>query len=356
MATYTSMLLPPPTGWDDFEKIVLSALRIKWRSPNLVRHGRAGQAQHGVDIYGPDDLGLLVGVQCKLTASEISPDPERLILQAEGFRPLISSFFFATADSTDAKLQQVIRLISEARVGHERFPVGIFFWQDLTQDLAKDEQELRLHFPQLVVPAISQLPTETRPLALITMAYYGSSLAYFIELVFGEFGRMAHEDPQQFVALARTVDDCATVAVAPPLRDRISQHLQVLVGKAMEAFQTPAETGLLWQKVVSLAQEAQNYIANVEFNLAGRDLWAFRVGSVLGRWNRVVSSEDPFPSQIAHGLTDRLQELFDGKVPETIRKEIEAFDPETISCIYVPDRVLSLAKEAGRHTREHRAD
>ena len=90
MPTYTSMLLPPPTSGDDFEKVALSALRIKWRSPNLVRHGRTGQAQQGVDIYGPDDLGHLVGVQCKLTASDIADDPESLILQAEAFQPPIS--------------------------------------------------------------------------------------------------------------------------------------------------------------------------------------------------------------------------------------------------------------------------
>ena len=198
------------------------------------------------------------------------------------------------------------------------------------------------------MPPISQPLSETRPLALITLAYYGSSLLYYIELIFGELGRMAHEDPQQFVALARTVDDCATVAVPPPLRDRISQHLQVLVGKAMEAFQTPDETGLLWQKVDSLAQEIQTYVANVEFNLEGRALWAFRVGSILGRWHRVVSSHDPFPSQTAQALTDRLRELFDGTVPEPVRKEIAAFDPETMACVYVPDRVLAATKEALR--------
>ncbi len=50
------MELPQPKNWQEFECLVLDALTQKWKSPNLQKIGRLGQKQHGIDIYGPDDL------------------------------------------------------------------------------------------------------------------------------------------------------------------------------------------------------------------------------------------------------------------------------------------------------------
>lgn len=61
MPTLSSMFIPVPTSWKEFEKITLSSLKIKWNSPNLTLHGRQGQLQNGVDIYGDDYLGRFVG-------------------------------------------------------------------------------------------------------------------------------------------------------------------------------------------------------------------------------------------------------------------------------------------------------
>ena len=72
MPTLSNMQDPPPKDWSEFESITLSSLKIKWKSPNLTKHGRQGQAQAGVDIYGEDDLGRFVGVQCKLTTERPS--------------------------------------------------------------------------------------------------------------------------------------------------------------------------------------------------------------------------------------------------------------------------------------------
>ena len=65
MPTLSNINLPTPKSWDEFEEITLDALRIKWDSPNLQRHGRQGQPQAGVDVYGDDNLSQAAGVQCK---------------------------------------------------------------------------------------------------------------------------------------------------------------------------------------------------------------------------------------------------------------------------------------------------
>jgi hypothetical protein len=61
MPTLAHMHVPRPKGWDEFQDITLTSLKLRWRSPNLTQNGRSGQPQAGVDIYGPDDLGRFVG-------------------------------------------------------------------------------------------------------------------------------------------------------------------------------------------------------------------------------------------------------------------------------------------------------
>lgn len=74
MPTLSSMKIPPPKNWDEFECICQSALKIKWGSPNLQRNGRQGRPQAGVDIYGEDDLGRFVGVKSKNVGAELKID------------------------------------------------------------------------------------------------------------------------------------------------------------------------------------------------------------------------------------------------------------------------------------------
>lgn len=55
----------PPKSWDHFEEICADIFQREWRDNALVRHGRAGQKQHGVDIVGRVGAVWPVGVQCK---------------------------------------------------------------------------------------------------------------------------------------------------------------------------------------------------------------------------------------------------------------------------------------------------
>jgi hypothetical protein len=65
MPTLTTMRLPPPKAWQEFEDLVLASLGQRWKTTTLQRNGRSGQAQTGVDVYGSDDIGRRVGIQCK---------------------------------------------------------------------------------------------------------------------------------------------------------------------------------------------------------------------------------------------------------------------------------------------------
>ncbi|HYU33431.1 MAG TPA: hypothetical protein VEW48_14840 [Thermoanaerobaculia bacterium] len=59
--------IPLPKGDDDFEDLVLALFREIWQDSGAKLHGRRGQRQDGVDLYGEDRFGGSGrnGVQCK---------------------------------------------------------------------------------------------------------------------------------------------------------------------------------------------------------------------------------------------------------------------------------------------------
>jgi hypothetical protein len=150
MPTYTGSRHGPPKSWEEFEDIVCSAAKNRWRNPDFVRHGRQGQEQYGVDVYGKDDKGRIVGLQCKNTWSSLSKKKiEKEVGKAEAFKPTLSKLYIVTAADTDQNLQAFARDISDQRAREQRFEVDVLFWPDIWQDLCLEENRLFQHYPHL---------------------------------------------------------------------------------------------------------------------------------------------------------------------------------------------------------------
>lgn len=97
MPTIASSELPVPKSWDEFEDICADLFGLIWNDPNVVRYGRMGQRQHGVDIRGQLPGGGIAGVQCKrkrqwpvseLTTNDIDDE----VSEALSFEPSLSKF------------------------------------------------------------------------------------------------------------------------------------------------------------------------------------------------------------------------------------------------------------------------
>ena len=80
-----------PENWQDFERLCKKLWGEIWNcSDTIMRHGRNGQSQCGVDIYGTPNGGIeYYGIQCKgkdnytqaqLTTKEILKKPKVLSL------------------------------------------------------------------------------------------------------------------------------------------------------------------------------------------------------------------------------------------------------------------------------------
>jgi len=128
------MQVPPPRDWQVFERHMRDLFEAHWGA-RAEMHGRTGQPQHGVDIYGqPDGGDAYHGVQCKLHDASVAADITRTELEAEikkatKFKPRLAHFILGTTAPRDANIQAVVRRLN-ART-RKPFTVVVLFWDDI---------------------------------------------------------------------------------------------------------------------------------------------------------------------------------------------------------------------------------
>lgn len=151
MPTPTTTDLPIPNSWKEFEDICADLLKCCiWKDPYVVRHGRPGQKQHGVDIYGkPVHLRGLgsetAGAQCKCTEALTEAEIDSELKQAIGFSPPLEEYLLLTTMKRDAKLQAYIRTKARDWAINR---VEILFWEDLSLEISGSDELLKKYFPQ----------------------------------------------------------------------------------------------------------------------------------------------------------------------------------------------------------------
>lgn len=99
----------PPRSWEQFEELCADIFQSAWRDPALVRHGRAGQRQNGVDIVARNGAIYPIGLQCKkrskwpvskLTTKQIDAE----VAEALKFKPALQAFYILTTAPDDTTL------------------------------------------------------------------------------------------------------------------------------------------------------------------------------------------------------------------------------------------------------------
>jgi hypothetical protein len=228
MPTIQSMDIPLPQNWQEFENIVRDALANHWQSPSLQKNGRPGQNQSGVDIYGPDYLGRLVGIQCKKYKSQLKiKTVTDEIENAENFTGQLSTLYIATTAEHDSLLQAQVRIISEKRARQGKFAVGVIFWDEVVAGLVINPATLRAHYPNLSVAPTTEVNRE-RQLGALEYGYYGADLWEYITLMYGEFGWMAQVDTDELIANLRVLEYRSQQLLEPKDSAPIIQALSLI--------------------------------------------------------------------------------------------------------------------------------
>ena len=162
--------IPLPKGEDDFEDLCLALFRAVWRDPTAKQHGRRGQRQHGVDIYGEDHFGHtgLNGVQCKQHGSAIPISDEALkkelreeVKKAAGFTPPLKRFLFATTARRSSALDQEARDLT----AQNSFSVTVLGWEDIENLLREHPGVLAWYLDERNKPQAPRLDLGRLPIA-----------------------------------------------------------------------------------------------------------------------------------------------------------------------------------------------
>jgi hypothetical protein len=163
---FDAKVIAPPKSWEAFEDLCLALFQAVWGDDHALKHGRQGQAQAGVDVYGhkKDDDGKLWGVQCKckgksrtlggkLSIKEVDAE----LAKADTFKPKLTHFIIATTALADTVIQEHVRTVSAERAKRGDFPVTVLDWGALMQLLAKHQAVAKdfyaEHFRDLSAPA-----------------------------------------------------------------------------------------------------------------------------------------------------------------------------------------------------------
>lgn len=164
----------PPKYWQDFERLTLDWARKVWSDPYAERHGREGQAQGGVDVFGINKkLNEYTGVQCKkrtwitkpgadapsdtLTTKEIDAE----ISAARNFQPPLDRFIIATTGRRDADLQAHVRKLNVANIAAGTKPeIALMFWDDYEEHLNNDTDLMYRYFADVLRYRQSYSPDE----------------------------------------------------------------------------------------------------------------------------------------------------------------------------------------------------
>lgn len=129
----------PPNDATAFESLCLDLWKDIWQDSGAQKHGRRGQKQDGVDIFGREKHKL-VGVQCKqkdghLWAKVTEAELEAEVEAARRFRPKLARFILATTAPRDAALQRKANQLTEQHRQQKLFSVEVWAWEDIWHEL-----------------------------------------------------------------------------------------------------------------------------------------------------------------------------------------------------------------------------
>lgn len=145
----------PINDADKFEDFCCDLWRATWRSPTTQKHGRKGQAQLGVDVYGiPSGNQRYQGVQCKRRSSALgSKLTEKDILdevkEAKKFEPKLEHLIIATTSPSDINLQALARMITIENAVMGLFSVSVLGWSEILLMLDEHDAIAKKYFPNM---------------------------------------------------------------------------------------------------------------------------------------------------------------------------------------------------------------
>jgi hypothetical protein len=199
----------PPRYWEQFEELCADVFQSQFGDPALVRYGRSGQAQHGIDILARNGAVYPIGLQCKkksqwpvkkLTKTEVAS----AIDEASKFDPVLKEFYILTTAPDDAALQVYVASLNQKREAEGRFRVVVLGWDEIVRRATRDSDVADKHFG----PTGGNTPRS--PLLAVWMMSGGvlEKIGRELELSVAELAQDLHDIPAgHFIIRQRESED-----------------------------------------------------------------------------------------------------------------------------------------------------
>ncbi|WP_426221111.1 hypothetical protein [Pseudomonas sp. DWRC2-2] len=145
----------PINDADTFEDFCCDLWKATWQSPTTQKHGRKGQAQLGVDVFGiPSGSQNYQGVQCKCRSNFLGSrlteeDIAHEINEAKKFKPQLEHLIIATTSHSDINLQAFARAATQKNIEQGLFSVTVLGWRELLLILDEHDAVAKKYFPNM---------------------------------------------------------------------------------------------------------------------------------------------------------------------------------------------------------------
>src|ERR1043166_1277673 len=176
--------LPPPQHWQDFQELTEAVAKRHYPDAIVQIYGPEGQDQQGIDIYIDTPR---FGIQAKnrrlfKANGKLQPngqigleDVEQIAADALEFAPKLNKLIVATTALTDAKLQNQLFRLNEARRASSLFPVEFWFWEQFQADINNHQDLLELHYAK-ILPKVPGFDPDAVLLATVADAFQRPAL------------------------------------------------------------------------------------------------------------------------------------------------------------------------------------
>lgn len=155
--------LAPPQNWDDFEHMCRDLWAKLLGDTETKMHGRRGQSQNGVDVYGYSVSKELIGIQCKgkdnflgnqITNAELKLEATKALK----FKPSINKFILATTAVTDKKVQEFTRVLDKQFSAKNNVSISLWSWPEISEALQNYPELLQKYYPEIfIAPNLTRL-------------------------------------------------------------------------------------------------------------------------------------------------------------------------------------------------------
>lgn len=151
MSNFIHFEQAPPKSWEQFEELCADTFQEEFQDYALVRNGRQGQAQDGVDIVAQQGVLWPVGIQCKkksrwpvkkVTTQELDDE----VAKAKKFKPALKVFYFVSTAPDDGPLQAHVRSLNLLHKKQKLFQVVVIGWAELERRAKKHHNVAAKHF------------------------------------------------------------------------------------------------------------------------------------------------------------------------------------------------------------------